>query len=209
MGPIARIEEELLVDALADRVVDIGTDGVDELERTHPESDPPQRIVNGFHGRHTLAQDPDRLEVERACDAVDDEAGRVCRHHRRLAQAACSQGGRVDHRRLGHRSGHHLDQSHKWYRVEEVHAQHPLGALRRRRDLCDGKRARVRRQDRLVGRRSVQLVEGVALQGEVLGNRLDHEVREGQLPKARRLTDPSQRERGFLVAHLPLLGLAS
>src|SRR5439155_16480396 len=46
MRAIPGIEEELLVDALADRVVDVRTNGVDQLEGAHLEADPAQRVVD-------------------------------------------------------------------------------------------------------------------------------------------------------------------
>ena len=70
----------------ADGEVHIGADGVDQLERAHPEADPAHRVVDRFDARAALAEDPERLEVVRARHAVDDEARRVGRDDRRLAQ---------------------------------------------------------------------------------------------------------------------------
>ena len=95
--PVARIAEELIEDRRADREVDIGADGVDQLERAHRKPDAAHRVVDGLDPRPALADDPERLEVVRPRDAVDDEARGVRGDDRRLAEAPGEQGDRIGH----------------------------------------------------------------------------------------------------------------
>src|SRR5918994_1457841 len=70
----------------------------------------------------------------------------------------------------------HLDQPHHRSGIEEVEAADLVGPLGRLAHLGDGKRRRVRRQDRVPGSDLVQLAEDRLLDLHPLRHGLDHEV---------------------------------
>ena len=127
-----------------------------------------------------LADDPERLEVVRPRDAVDDEARSVGDDDRGLAEPPGEVRDRIGHIGCGGRPGDHLHQRHERDRVEEVHADDSIWPARDRSDRGDRQRARVRGQDRAVGGRRVEPSEGVAFEREILGDGLDDQVRRGE-----------------------------
>ena len=74
-----------------------------------------------------------------------------------------------------------LDELQHRHRVEEVHADHPVGALRARRERRDRDRGRVRREDGVRRKRRVGAPEHVLLHVGVLDDRFDHQVGRDEL----------------------------
>ena len=70
-----------------------------------------------------------RLVHVRQQQAIDQEAGPVVHHDRRLADALGVGHGRGDRLVAGLRAADHFDQRHLPHRVEEVKAAEPLGPL--------------------------------------------------------------------------------
>ena len=87
-GLIALVAEVGLEDRLRDQVVGVVADQVHQLARPHAEAGAAQRAIELGRTAGLLLQQLQRLGVVRARDAVDDEAGRRLRMHRRLAPAA-------------------------------------------------------------------------------------------------------------------------
>ena len=87
---------------------------------------------------------------------------------------------------LGDDGADHLDELQHRRRVEEVHADDPLGVAGGDRDLGDRQRRGVGREDRVGADDRVELAEDVLLEVEVLGHRLDDELAVGELVEARR-----------------------
>ena len=70
----------------------------------------------------------------------------------------------------------HLDEAKHRHRVEEVHADHAVRPAGHRGERRDRDRGRVGREDRLRRQRLVGRAEDRLLHGEVLDDRLDHQV---------------------------------
>jgi hypothetical protein len=142
-------------------------------------------------------------------DPVGHEARVVGDLDRRLADRARELhhggGGRV----ARGEAADHLDELHDRDRVHEVHADHLLGAPGARRDLGDGDRARVRREDRPVAGEAVEVGEDLELEVAVLGRGLDHERRVGRRAEVGARREAAERGvaggavEGALL-HLPL-----
>ena len=81
---------------------------------------------------------------------------------------------------------HDLHERHQRSRIEEVHAHDAFWRRRRRRDLRDGERRRVRREDRVGANDSLELSEELELRAEVLDDRLDDQIAVGEVAR-----DPS------------------
>ena len=69
-----------------------------------------------------LRDDAQRLRPVGAAGMIDDEARRVGRHHRMLADAAHEAGQRLDQSGIAAQAADHLDQPHQRRRIEEVQA---------------------------------------------------------------------------------------
>ena len=78
-----------------------------------------------------------------------------------------------------------LDQLHHRHRREEVQPDHSVGAFGPRRQLGDRDRRRVGGQEARVRQLAVQPLEQLALRSRVLGDRLDHGLRPGQILEPR------------------------
>ena len=109
-------------------------------------------------------------------DPIDPEARHVLHHDRGLAHAAAEHDGGADAVRIGARARDDFEQRHARDRREEVHADHPLRPLRRRRDLVDRDRRRVGGEHRLAGRHRLHFTQHLLLDLEVLEHRFDHEL---------------------------------
>ena len=102
--------------------------------------------------------------------------------------------------------GDHLDQLHQRRRVEEVHADHPLGVRRLGGDRGD------RREEVLVARivsgpqASARAGEQLALQLQLLGRRLDHQIAAGEVGEARGGVDQLACRLGLRLAPQSLRG---
>ena len=104
---------------------------------------------------HALAQQAQRLAVEGARHAVDDEAGRVAGLHGRLAQARARRHSAATAGSVA-APGDHLDQGHGGRGVEEVQANHALGLAGGRGHGRDGERRGVGGQDGVGAAEAVQ-----------------------------------------------------
>ena len=139
------------------------------------------RLVEILDGDPRLVDHADAVVQQRDQDPVDDEAGRVEAANRLLADALGEGEGRVDGGLVGALGPHDLDQRHQRRRVEEVHADDPLGMRRDGRDLGDRQRGGVRGEDRVRRGRRLELAEELLLDGEILEDGLDHEVAAGEV----------------------------
>ena len=157
----------------------VHADLVRELERPHREAGAEtHRGVDRLDRDALRFMDPRGLFEVRSEDASRDESGHVLLHD----NDGFPEGGReVD----GHLEGRvarrfrsdDLHELHEHRRVEEMHAHDFLRALRRAGHPCDRQRGRVRREDRLLRGRLIQLEEDFLLQFKVLEDRLDRDVR--------------------------------
>ena len=93
-----------------------------------------------------------------------------------------SERDRVVARLLG---PHDFEQRHDLRRVEEMEPDHALGALGRVRLRGDGQRGGVGRDERVVLDELVDLFPHLELLIEVLRDRLDHQVRIGEIARSR------------------------
>ncbi len=206
--PIPRIAEEALEDGDSGGQVHVGADDVGKLERTESKADPAHGGIDRRHVGQAALEHPEGLKVVRALDAVDDEARGVGRDHRRLAHQARQVRDRVGDGRVGHRPGNHLDERHQRHRVEEMHADDACGVRRRRGDARHRQRARVGRQDGVGNRHRVEAAERVALEVEILRDRLDHHLRHRQALEHGRRAEPANRGHQSVIGQLALLHLA-
>ena len=142
-------------------------------------------------------------------DPVDDEAGHLAAADRLLADRLREVGGRLHRLRRGVGAGDHLDQRQHRGRVEEVKADHLVGAQGRVAHLGDRERGGVGGEDRAAGRDLVELAEDRLLDLDLLRHRLDHEVDVGEAVVGSRAGDQAgdQLEAlvGLLLGHLLLL----
>jgi hypothetical protein len=127
-------------------------------------------------GGDALLEHAERLVADQRVDARGDEARRLAHDDRLLAHAHRDLARALDRLGPGLEAPHDLDQLHPVHRVEEVHADDLVGALRRAGHLGHGQRRRVGRQDRRRRRQRIELAEELALERDVLGRGLDHEV---------------------------------
>ena len=123
-----------------------------------------------------VVERPDGLVDERHQDPVRDEAGKVVRHGRCLAQLAGQLGDRLGSLVGRVAAPNDLDQRHHGHGVEEVHPDHAVGATGRRGEGRDRYRGRVRREDRAFRERRVGTPKDVLLDVGVLDDGLDHQV---------------------------------
>ena len=125
---------------------------------------------------NALHQRVHRLVHERHQDPVRDEAGEVARLGRLLAEVAgeLDDRGRGLVRRL--QRADHLDEPEHGDGVEEVHADDPVGPVRRGCEARDRDRRRVRGEDRRLGEQLVGAAEDVLLHARVLDDGFDQEV---------------------------------
>ena len=114
-----------------------------------------------------------------------------------LAHRVAGGPGQSQRRVRGLLAGDHLEQAHDRRRIEEVHADDPLGALGSRGDRRDQQRRGVARQHALVGDDAVrQPREQLVLELQALGRRLDHQLARGKiLERGSRLQPVASRRR--------------
>ena len=174
-------------DARRHREIHVEADQVDQLERPHPEAAGvadhrvERRRVGG-----ALGEEPQRFRVERPRAAIDDEPGRRSRAHGRLAPRERRGIRGLDDIGRGREPADDFDQRHRRRRIEEVHADDPLGALHSRGERRDRDRRSVRREDALGDGDILDARKELALRGEVLDDRFDHQLGD---------TDVRQRDR--------------
>ncbi len=135
--------------------------------------------VDGLGRRHPLHHAEDGLVDHRHQDAIGDESGIVVHLDRDLAQRPRRLHDRGRGGVAGGVSPNHLDQLHHRDGVHEVHPDHLLGPPGARRDLGDGDRAGVGREDRAGRGDAIELLEDRELHRRVLARRLYNEVGAG------------------------------
>ena len=155
---------------------DVEADLVEKRERSHRHAELQEQPVDA-QGTDALDEQPHGLVEVGPEQAVDEEAGHVLGHDRRLAELD-RQRGRPRDRLVGRLlAAHDLHQRHRLDRVEEVHADDPLGVRQRRLHLGDAERGGVGRQDRVVHHGRRELAEDLALDAHDLGHGLDRDLR--------------------------------
>ncbi|MNZ47224.1 hypothetical protein D3C78_649310 [compost metagenome] len=103
-------------------------DQVGELEGTHAKTaGVAQQGVEGRAVGGAFLQQAQAFGVERPGHAVDDEAGGGFGVHRLFTPGACRGVQPLGQRPWRGQAGDDLDQGHQRRRIEEVHADHPLG----------------------------------------------------------------------------------
>ena len=123
---------------------------------------------------------------------VHDEAGPVLDHDGLLAAVDGKGADGVDRVVVGGERPDDLDERHHRRGVEEVDATHPLGTVGGHGQLDDGQGRRVRGQDGVGSHRLAQLGEEPLLDGQVLHDRLDHEVAVGEVGQVRWRSNPGE-----------------
>jgi hypothetical protein len=101
-----------------------------------------------------------------------------------------------------------LEERHQRGGIEEVHADHALRRRRGRGDLRHRQRRRVRRQHRVGSADALELGEESLLGGELLDDRLDHEVASSDVGEIRREREAGKRVVARFLFQLALLDLA-
>ena len=123
---------------------------VDERARAHRPAGAVAHPGVQILRRHArLVEDTDAVVQERDQDAVDHEAGRVVTADRRLPDPRAEREGGLERAVLGQLGADDLDERHQRRRVEEVHPDDTAGRVGRGRDLGDGERRGVGREDGL------------------------------------------------------------
>jgi len=123
-----------------------------------------------------LVEELEDLERDRRLDAVRDvPRDELLEHDRHLPHAGDQRAHAFDERRIGPGAGHDVDE------VDEVGRRVPMRDQRlplptRRDQREDVEIARVRRQDRVVAKERVDLLEERPLRLRQLGDRLDHHL---------------------------------
>jgi hypothetical protein len=147
----------------------------------------------------------DRVEHVGHQQPVDDEAGRVARLDRLLAQLRAELEAGLERLLRGRHRPDDLDERHHLRRVEEVQAEEALGPRGRRRLVDDCERGGVGGEPRLRLDDRVDLAPHLELEREVLRDRLDHEVAGGEVAVFRRRGDPPAHRVGVGLLELALL----
>ena len=199
---------ELGVHRVGDRLDGVEPDHVGERQRPHRVRAALDHAgVDVVGRREARLEHADRGQHVGHEQRVHDEAGAVLRADHPLAE-------RVDHEVLGAVGDvaarddrrDELHQAHHRHRVEEVQAEHVLGAVGRHGQLHDRDRRRVRRQDRLVVDHDLaEVAEHLELLVLELAHRLHHELAVGELADVGDEADPRQRGRGGVVVELARL----
>ena len=170
------------------------------------------RLVDRLQREALLLLGAPDLADRRHQDAVDDEAGHLAADDRllldRLGEVVGGGGGL----RRGVLADDHLDQRHHRGRVEEVEADDLVGPQRRLPHLGDRERGGVGGEDRVAGRRRVELAEDRLLDLHPLRHRLDDEVDVAELLVGRGAGDQAhhlgEAGVGLLLGQLLLLDQA-
>ena len=160
-----------------DGEVDVVPDEVHQLEGPHGKAPglAYDRIQRGTVGR-SLGEHAQGLGIEGTGHAIDDEPRRGARHHGDLAPAHGGVPNGLRHFRCRGQTAHHLHQLHARRRIEEMHANHPLGARERSGDGGDRQRRRVGGKDRLRRYQGFERGEERPLHLQILDDRLDHQM---------------------------------
>src|SRR5690606_19740976 len=190
----------LVVHDLADLVERVDADEIAEGERPHRISAAEHHSrVDVLDARHTTLELADRVQHVGNQEEVHHEPGVVLRGDRHLPELPGEFEGAVERLVARGDGAHHLDQLHDRDRIEEVQAHEPVGPVRGRGHVGDGERAGVRREDRALTTKAVELPEQRVLHLEVLHDRLDDDVARSQVGHGGRERQPTQRR-------VPVLG---
>ena len=144
---------------------------------------PARRQAVGHRGvdrrrvRDALLQHVQAFAQHRELDPVPDEPGHVRRHQRRLAHPVRQVPQRIDHRVVRRRPGDDLHHGRQVGGLQEVEAGEPAGPRERLGQVGDPQAGGVGRHDRAVRQPRLHAAEQLALRVEVLGDRLDDQVR--------------------------------
>src|SRR6267143_418267 len=199
---VSRLAEEDLHHVEAD--VEAGI--VREFERPHGHVRPQlHRLVDVLGARDALLEKVERLVHHRNEEAIHHETRGLLHLDGLLAEPRAQildQGDRWV-ARLG--AADHLDEFHHRRRVEEVHADDAVGALRRVRHLRDAQRRRVGRKDHVGRAQTIQLRVEIPFDVHLFEDRLDEDLG----PRHRLLqiddaTDLGHDSVHFGRGHLPL-----
>jgi hypothetical protein len=170
---------------LGDGEVGVVPDQVHQLARPHAEAGATQAGVDRRRLGRAFQEQGQRLGVVGAGDAVDDEARRRARVHRRLAPALAQVEDRFGHGGVGLQAGDDLDQLHQRHRVEEVHADEAPRQAQPGSQGGDRDRGGVRGQQAVLADARLEVAEQLRLRRRVLDDGLDHQRRAGGLVEAR------------------------
>src|SRR4051794_12179973 len=142
-------------------------------------------------------------------DAVDHEAGTLVAADGHLLDRLGEVGGGLGGLRRGVLALDHLDQPHVRRRPEKVEADHLVGTIGGVADLRDRQARGVGGEDRVAGRRGIQIREHGVLDLHLLRHGLDDEVDVAELGVVGRTGDQLQRAvrlgGRILLRELPLL----
>jgi hypothetical protein len=201
-----RALEEGVPDGTGDRFIDVLADQIGQLERPHPETAAlAQHRVDGGGVGATLLVDGERLRVEGACDAVDDEAGGVGAAHGGLAPGGDGGQGPFGRRLVRRVAADDLDEGEEGRRIEEVQADEAARAAQRAGDRRDGEGGGVGGEKAVVGDGLLQRREQLLLDRELFQDGLDDECRVGELRDVRGGEQPATCGVALRGRHPPLL----
>ena len=193
----------LLVHRVEDLVGGVEADQVEQRERAHRVAAAEAHGgVEVLAGRVAALVHRHRVVEVAEQQGVGDEAGLVADDHRLLAEPLGERLDVLEDVVGGDHGADHLDELLHRRRVEEVHADDPLGVRRRDGDLGDRQRGGVggqhgvRRDDR------VDLAEQLLLEVELLRNGLDHELAVGEVGQVTAEGDPGVQRVVLLLGQL-------
>ena len=138
------------------------------------------RRIEVLRRRDALLERADPFAHEQCAEPGGDEAREVADLDRLFAERVAEVEGATQGRRAGLNRAHDLDEAHCGHRVEEVRPDDLTWPLAGRAEDFDRQAAGVRREDRVVVGREAERGEDGALQVQVLGHRLDHDVGGGR-----------------------------
>src|ERR671935_539424 len=168
---------QTLIEDIADVKMGVEADEIGQLERTHRVMQAELcALVDVFFATQPFHQRANRLVDERHEHPVDDESRVIERGDRRLAQRSGDFERQCERRLRGVAALGDLHQRHHRYRVEEVHADDPVGPFRGGGHPSDRDRRGVAGEDHLVAADAIEPLEDIPFGLEVFGDRLDHEV---------------------------------
>src|SRR6266568_3273401 len=149
--------------------------------------------VDILFGREVLLQHANRIEHVWHEQVTDDKASAILAHNHALSQALAHRMDGLERLIGGGDRTHELDQLHGRHRIEEVHAQHAVRPLCGCRQLNDGNRTRIARQDRLWWADLIELCKQLLLEVEVLDGCFNHQVTISEVFQPRRPSHPAAR----------------
>src|SRR6266536_442007 len=197
---------ELVVQHAGDVQRGVQPDEVEQGQRAHRVGQPQVHgLVDVLFGGDAVVEHLDRAVQVRHQQEVHDEPGPVLGQHGLLADPLAVGPGELDRLVGGLQPPDDLHQLQHRRRVEEVHADHPVGPAGLGGQLRDGKRRRVGGQHDLVAGELRELGEDILLDVDVLGGGLDHQVHVGNRADVGPAGDPPEDPVAVLLGELPLL----